>query len=370
MRRIVLPLEHWREQLAAYHAMEHRHAQDQVQDEGRAEWQRPALHEYLSELFSRELPVIPVSREAGQGIPVPLAGWAEHDLDGWFSEAMGYAEAVTTLLDRVDGGEETSELRSCDRTTWIIDFAAVGQAFSHAALRPVVLLAQGICGLPHLVVGNEAARSAPGTPPTVRSGGPMAPPNADALRFHLGLTGSRPERHAAWAQEYADTIATVLAGGLEAWTDTILDLLAEGFGSVVPATSPAGPPVADRRELMRCTERALAAETFSLQRAAEALATAVDRAVADLRQLRPLRAERRYDAYAARLVAHTELLASCVVAAAPLMPGWSAFLAGHLGIDLDERSSSTLSFGVEADRLMPAGVKLPESVPVYFHEQI
>ncbi|MER7175891.1 class I tRNA ligase family protein [Streptomyces mesophilus] len=367
-RRLVLPLERWRERLVAYHAMDRAQAREPEAVGGRR--QRAVLHTYLSELLGRELPAVPVSQEDGHGVPIPLAGWKGHVLDSWFSGAVGYAEAVAASLGRTGQWEETSGRSRVEKAPRIIDFAGVGQVFSHAVLRPVVLLALGAPELPNVVVGHEAARPPAGTPSAGR-GTPEEAPDADALRFHLCLTGFGPEWGTASARAYADTVATVLTGGLETWTDTVLDLLAEDFGSTVPAAAPEGPPAAERGELMRRAERSLAAGSFSLQRAAEEFATVVDRAVADLQPLRRLRAAGRYSAYEARLVAHVELLASCAVAAGPLMPGWSAFLTGHLSIGPDEergRMRSPAAGGTT--RLVPAGARLPESVPAYFHEHM
>src|SRR5262249_15035824 len=63
LRRIVFPLEDYRERLREYHA-------------GRP--MRPRLREYLDGMLSRPLPATPVSREAGYGVPVPLPGWSGH----------------------------------------------------------------------------------------------------------------------------------------------------------------------------------------------------------------------------------------------------------------------------------------------------
>ncbi|NGO76252.1 class I tRNA ligase family protein [Streptomyces sp. YC504] len=342
-RRLVLPLEERRAHLGTHPG----------------ERRPPALRRYLSEVVSGTLPAVPVSCEGVQGIPVPSAGWEGQVIADWFGELAGYAEAVGE--SEVSGGPAQ-----------VVDFAGPGRAFLHAVLRPALAsvntpdtaehpLPQGAL-TPHLIVDETV-------PPPASPSTETTPPNTDALRFHLCLTGSVPERSAAFEREYAETVSTVLAHGLDAWTDTVLDLLAEDFGSVVPGAAPHGPPAAERRELVRRTRKALAAETFSPQEAAEALATTVDRAVADLRQLRLLGGTELRSAYEARLVAHAELLAACAVTAAPLMPDWSVFLAGHLGIPLDEESGIPPWSAAETDRLVPPGTKLPESVPVYFHER-
>ncbi|WP_199552736.1 class I tRNA ligase family protein [Streptomyces sp. N35] len=365
-RRLVLPLEERRAHLATHPGQR----------------RPPALRRYLSEVATGTLPAVPVSCEGAQGIPVPAAGWEGQVLADWFGELAGYVEAV-------------GELGASGGPAQVVDFAGTGRAFLHAVLRPALApvntltlsehqLFQGALS-PHVIVDETAPPPASpstetipantpepaGSPnaPDPTTPDPTTPPDTDALRFHLCLTGSVPERSAAFEREYAETVSTVLAQGLDAWTDTVLDLLAEDFGSVVPEAAPHGPPAAERRELVRRTRKALAAETFSPQEAAEALATTVDRAVADLRQLRLLGGTELRAAYEARLVAHAELLAACAVAAAPLMPDWSAFLAGHLGIPLDEESGIPPWSAAETDRLVPPGTKLPESVPVYFHER-
>lgn len=192
--------------------------------------------------------------------------------------------------------------------------------------------------------------------------------NADALRFHLCLTGPERAQNNFSMKEFADTLSTVLAGGLERWTDTVLDLLAQDFDSVVPAAGPAdGPLAAERAALPGQIAGALGAEAFSPQRAADVLATVIERADADLRELALLRVSGPREEYAGRLAAHAELLAAVAVTAAPLMPGWSAFLAGHLGLPVDLGTRMPEWAGVEG-RLLAEGTTLPTATPLFFHE--
>ncbi len=152
----------------------------------------------------------------------------------------------------------------------------------------------------------------------------------------------------------------MLAGGLETWTDTVLDLLAQDFHRAVPAAAPAGPMTAERRELTRRTADALGVGAHAPARAAEALAAAVERALIDVHRLRVLRDAGQEGEYATGLAAHVELLAAFTIAAAPLMPGWSAFLAGELGLAVDRETRLPL-WADEDERLVPAGTVLPES---------
>ncbi|WP_051951164.1 class I tRNA ligase family protein [Actinacidiphila yeochonensis] len=382
LRRVVFPLEKWRERLTSYYATA----------QAAAEW-RPRLRAYLDGLFERALPDTPVSREAGYGVPVPLPGWEGHILDTWFSGIWGYV-AATARLTEAQGDREKALALWSDPDTRIVNFIGFDCSFSHAVLWPALLLAQGSLTLPAQVVINEfyrleGAKFSTSRGHAIWGGEFLRRTNADALRFHLCLTGPEREQNNFSMKEYAETVTDVLVGGLETWTDTVLDLLAQDFSSVVPATPAAVPAadsaavpvavpavvpaaftVAEREELTAKVAAALAAESFSPQAAAEALAATVDRAVADLHALRLLRHDDgpgRPDAYAASLAGHVELLAAVAVAAAPLMPGWSAFLASHLGVPV-EMETRMPRWAEAGERLVPAGTVLPASVPAFFHE--
>ncbi|MCX4629025.1 class I tRNA ligase family protein [Streptomyces sp. NBC_01443] len=361
MRRIVFPLERYRERLEAYYA----------DAQAKAEW-RPRLISYLDGLFERALPDTAISREADYGIPVPLPGWEGHILDTWFSGIWGYV-AGTARVAEANGDRSEWERLWTGPETRIVNFIGFDCSFSHAVLWPALLLAQGELTLPAQVVINEFYRLEGDKFSTSRGhaiwGGEfLRRVNADALRFHLCLTGPERAQNNFSMKEFADTLSTVLAGGLERWTDTVLDLLGQDFDSVVPAAGPAdGPLAAERAALPQRIADALGAEGFSPQRAADTLATVIERADADLRELALLRVAGPREEYAGRLAAHVELLAAVTVTAAPLMPGWSAFLAGHLGLPVDLGTRMPVWAGVEG-RLLAEGTTLPTATPLFFHE--
>ncbi|WP_424212632.1 methionine--tRNA ligase [Streptomyces sp. BI20] len=367
LRRIVFRLEEHREALTAYYAK----AQEA------AEW-RPRLVSYLDGLFANPLPDTPISREADYGIPVPLEGWEGHILDTWFSGIWGYVAATARLTESYGDADGWRRLWT-DPETRVVNFIGFDCSFSHAVLWPALLLAQGELTLPSQVVINEFYRLEGDKFSTSRGhaiwgGDFLRRVNADALRFHLCLTGPEREQNNFSMKEFADTVSTVLAGGLETWTDAVLDLLGQDFDSVLPARDPQAPVGAATEALRELRAAlpgrigaALGAEAFSPQKAAAELATVVDRAVQDLRTLPQVRETGDRTEFAARLAAHAELLATVAVTAAPLMPGWSAFLAGHLGLDVDLATRMPVWDG-ETPASLPAGAVLPREVPLYFHE--
>lgn len=365
LRRIVFPLDDYRDRLQAYYA----------DAQSKAEW-RPRLISYLDGLFERPLPGTPISREADYGIPVPLEGWEGHILDTWFSGIMGYA-AATARLAEANGDRAEGERLWNDPETRIVNFIGFDCSFSHAVLWPALLLAQGELTLPSQVVINEFYRLEGDKFSTSRGhaiwGGEfLRRVNADALRFHLCLTGPEREQNNFSMKEFADTVSTVLAGGIERWTDTVLDLLEQDFQSVAPEPgaepgASAGFLAEERAELPGRIAAALAAETFSPQKAAAELAAVIDRAVDDLRHLSLLRAAGPREEYAARLAAHLELLATVAVTSAALMPGWSAHLASRLGVTVDLVTQMPKWSALEG-RLVPGGTQLPDAIPLFFHE--
>lgn len=366
LERICFPLETYRRQLLDYYE----------RAQARAEW-RPRLRAYLRTLFDRELPVTPVSRLADYGIPVPLADWDGHILDTWFSGIFGYV-AATARLTAAQGQPELWEEQWTDPATRIVNFIGFDCSFSHAVLWPALLMAQGELTPPSQVVTNEFYRLEGQKFSTSRDhavwGGEfLRRVPADALRFHLCLTGPEREQTNFAAKEFADTVGTVLVEGVEQWARTALTLLSESFGAVVPETGQhAGPLTEVLAGLPDGIATALAAESFSPQAAAASLAGAVDTAVGDLPELRRLRDDsgRAPDraAYAQRLVTHLEALALVTSLAAPLMPNWSAFLAKQLGVPVDPGTRMPRWPNPDEGPLVPQGRHLAAELPVFFHQ--
>lgn len=371
MRRICFPLEPYRQRLLDYYE----------KAQATAEW-RPRLRGYLNTLLARELPLTPVSRLSDYGVPVPLEGWDGHILDTWFSGVFGYV-AATARLTAAQGEPELWERQWTDPETRIVNFIGFDCSFSHAVLWPALLMAEGTLTPPSQVVTNEFYRLEGEKFSTSRNhavwGGEfLRQVSPDALRFHLCLTGPEREQTNFAAKEFADTVETVLVDGLERWTRTVLALLNESEGGVVPpGGAPSGPLADTLTALPAEIATALAAESLSPQAAAAALASAIDVAVGDLPELVRLRAGAagagavREDArasYAARLVTHLEALALVAVLAAPLMPLWSASLAGHLGVPVDPMTRMPAWPDRDAGPLVPEGRHVTAEPPVFFHQ--
>ncbi|MBP0460431.1 class I tRNA ligase family protein [Streptomyces montanisoli] len=361
LERVCFPLGQYRDRLLAYY--------ERAQQS--AEW-RPRLRAYLETLFSRELPLTPISRRAAYGIPVPLDGWDGHILDTWFSGIFGYV-AATACLTSARGEPDAWERLWSDPETRIVNFIGFDCSFSHAVLWPALLMAHGGMTLPSQVVINEFYRLEGDKFSTSRDhavwGGEfLRRVSADALRFHLCLTGPEREQTNFAAKEFAATVETVLIQGVELWTRTVLAAVAADFGGAVPAGVPTaadGPAAALPQELAEALAGSLGAAAFSPQAAASALAASIAAAVADLPELARLRGTG--EAYARRVGAHVEALATVAVTAAAIMPGWSEYLAGHLNVPID-RATRMPAWPAGAARLVAPGTALPATLPAFFHD--
>jgi methionyl-tRNA synthetase len=163
--------------------------------------------------------------------------------------------------------------------------------------------------------------------------------HSDALRFHVCLlseNGSPPTVH---ARELTDTVQLFLIDELERWSDGVLHQWAGAAGAgplgLLTDVGLAG-GAADRLlgTAPHEVRQWLSPRSFAPERATGAFLCAVvearrdQRRIAAARLLRP--AARR-----ARLLSHLELLATLAVVIRPVMPGWSAFVAGHLGMARD-----------------------------------
>ncbi|RNF83433.1 class I tRNA ligase family protein [Streptomyces botrytidirepellens] len=361
LERICFPLGEYRERLLGYYEKAQR----------TAEW-RPRLRAYLETLLSRDLPLTPISRRADYGIPVPLEGWEGHILDTWFSGIFGYI-AATACLTAAEGAPDEWERLWSAPDTRIVNFIGFDCSFSHAVLWPALLMAHGGLTLPSQVVTNEFYRLEGDKFSTSRNhavwGGEfLRQVSADALRFHLCLTGPEREQTNFAAKEFAATVDTMLVGGIEVWTRAVLATVAEDFAGTVPDEVPIsadGPAAAMPAELTQLISTSLEPAAFSPQQAAAGLAEVIARAVADLPELEKLRGSG--EPYARRTAAHIEALAALAVASAAIMPGWSAYLAGHLGVPVDQTTRMP-AWPAVAARLVAPGTTLPASLPAFFHE--
>jgi methionyl-tRNA synthetase len=360
LRRIVFPLDEYRDRLLSYYA--------EAQTE--AEW-RPKLRAYLNGLFSRPLPTTPISREADYGIPVPLPGWEGHILDTWFSGIWGYM-AATANLTHAEGRPGLWEEQWTDPATRLVNFIGFDCSFSHAVLWPALLMAHGGLTLPSQVITNEFYRLEGEKFSTSRGhaiwGGEfLRQVAADSLRFHLCLTGPEREQSNFAVKEFDDTVRTVLVDGLERWVQTVLSMLAEDFESTVPEAADIAEPVGRLMQgLTSEIGQALAAQSFSPQRAASAIAVAVDRGVADLPRLKELGDAGDPD-YAVHLAAHLEALAGLCVVAAPLMPGWSGLIARQFGVATDAMTRMPVWSALDS-RILTPGHTIAGEPPIYFHD--
>jgi methionyl-tRNA synthetase len=188
----------------------------------------------------------------------------------------------------------------------------------------------------------------------------------DALRFHVCLLweGGRPP--VLDESELADTVQLILIDQLETWADRLLGSLAGPAAdtAVVPphADGPGG--IAGRLLWTAVPDlgRWLSPNWFRPDLAASVLAETATAARRDLRRLNsaPLL---RPAVRGGWLTAHLDLLAALSVAARPMMPGWSAFVARHLGVRTDAQWPPRPGTG---GRLLTPGRRLPTGLPVYF----
>ncbi|MGW1022880.1 hypothetical protein ACWD4J_04050 [Streptomyces sp. NPDC002577] len=150
---------------------------------------------------------------------------------------------------------------------------------------------------------------------------------SDALRFHACLFWEDGRPAVLDERELADTIQVILIDQLEQWADGVLRGMPELRGA-----SPGGPGGVAARLLLTAVPELrlhLSPHRFRPDRAASVIAETAAQARRDLQRLdrAPLvRPAVRHG----RLAAHLELLTALSVAARPLLPGWSAFIARQL----------------------------------------
>ncbi|MGP9822321.1 class I tRNA ligase family protein [Salinarimonas sp. NSM] len=308
----------------------------------------PHLTALCESMMAAGLPEIPVSHPVDWGIPVPVAGFEAQRIWVWLEMALGYHYGI-----RERGG-----------TPDVVQFFGFDNGYCHALLFPAVAMALGERELlPARFVCNEFLLLDGLKFSTSRNhavwGGELLPrTQPDVVRF--GLSWGRPE--GARTNFTLDTLERLvrerLVDGWQAW----LDALAGRIGGEADGRAPDTGAWSEshRRFFARLQARiaeiaaCFEAASFSPAAAVRALDALVEDARAFARRESHLagvasrRADRR-TALALELAAARAL----AMASAPVMPRFSARLAGDLGLP---KSAATAWSDVPL--LLPAGAPI------------
>ncbi|GIE99537.1 hypothetical protein Ari01nite_70020 [Paractinoplanes rishiriensis] len=312
-RRLVLPLSR------------HAAALRRLYDTQR--WPR-GVGDFCRELILLGLPDTPVSRVYPYGVPVPLSGWEGHVLDTWFSGIYGYM-AATEGLGAALGEPGLADRLWNDEDTTLVHFIGFDCSFSHAVLWPAQLLAAGSPVRPRYVISNsfyhlDGEKFSTSRGHAIWGSDFLREVPADALRFHLCLTNPETGPTNFARADFEECYRVLLTEQLDGWAAALFDRIRKAGGTVPATAASAWPPdirqLADR--LPVAVADALEPATFSVRRAAGAIAEAARHASRDL--------SRWTETDDGALAAHAELLAVLAAVASPLMPTWSARVWSHL----------------------------------------
>lgn len=354
-RRIAFPLEKYRDRLRDYYT-------DRPM--------RPGLRAYLDDMFSRPLPLTPVSRIAEYGIPVPLPGWQGNILDTWSSGIWGYV-ASSMAYAEATGRQEAGLAAWTDPNTSVVQFIGFDCGFSHAILWPALLLARGGFTLPEQVVTNEfyqleGKKFSTSRGHAIWGGELLRRIPADQLRFYLCLTGPETTQGNFAAKDFMRTVNEHLVGSVQGWLNTLFGQVRDSWGGQVPTAEPeTGSKLAAlQHELPTSMRDAFEPARFSPQRAAEkllAVAQALPAAAAELTATPTTGPSRD-----ARLALQLELLATLASVAAPIMPTFAAELWRALRLPVTDPLRQTLPWPADGARLVPPGHSIAVDPPALF----
>lgn len=300
-------------------------------------WRQRVL-DFCKGLLAQELPVVPVSRVADYGIPVPLDAWQGHILDTWFSGIFGYMAATAAHCAALGTPDEWREIWR-DPQTELVHFIGFDCSFSHAVLWPSLLLGLGEYTTPRYVISNEFYTLEGDKFSTSRGHAIwgfdfLREAPADAVRLHLCLTAPEEAKADFRLADFDRTVNTLLVQEWEGWATSVVELLAKEHGSVVPGTDRAAWPSTIRtlvEQLPLDLAGHLEPASFSLRGAAARLLEGVRSAAENLRWFQESPPADRAEA-AAVLAAHTELLGVIAAVSGPLMPAWSRHTWRQLGL--------------------------------------
>lgn len=295
---------------------------------------------------------IPISHPADWGIRPP-AGANGQDQVIWVWPEMAYGflygiEALGRRLDGTTGGDPATPARDwrhgAPKDDWkIVHFFGYDNSFYHAILYPALYAAAYPEWRPdidyhmnefYLLDGLKFSTS---RRHAIWGKQILSPQTVDAVRLYLSLTRSEAERTNFSRPAYESFAEEVLAGRWQSWLSGLGRWVAEDFGGSAPD---AGDWTAEHRAFwaqldsaLGALRRALGAQGFSLNRAAQLLIDLVDSARVFGRKQAHLRGvkgqEDRWRSAVALQLAAAGMLARV---AAPVMPRFAGALAQTLGL--------------------------------------
>ncbi|MER5641800.1 class I tRNA ligase family protein [Kitasatospora sp. NPDC002227] len=307
VRRLYLPLEHFRRELTEYWAgLE----------------LPPRLAVLCDRLLQDGLPEVAVSHPGDWGVEVPVAGFTEQRIDPRFELAAGRLRQQ----EGRDGGP--------------VEFFGFDRAYVHLALVPAVLSARG-AALPSAFQVNEhyrldGRRFSTGARHAVWALDALTEAGSDTLRRHV--LSERPEgRPADFDPAALDATREHLQGSWNSWLATLFTALREDCDGLRPEQEPGGAGWAQLRERLERTAGDLRCAYGPLgfsPRRVVALLDEVVRLAEDFHAVnaherdRPSGAER----YRASLSAELAIAAALAAWAWPVMPEGAERLACALGL--------------------------------------
>jgi methionyl-tRNA synthetase len=322
--RLYFPLAPWTARLREYWASAH---------------MGPHLASLCERMVADGLPEVAVSHAAEWGIPVPAPGPEGQRIYVWFEMAAGYL-AATLDLARAKGLDGGWEPFWKEPGTPVVQFFGFDNGYFHAVLFPALFFAyDGRIRPPSTFVTNEFYRLEGLKFSTSRGHAIwgqdfLARVPADAVRFHLALTGPETEQTNFGADEFAGTVRGELAGRWGEWLERLGAAVRHECGGAAPApgawTHEHHEFLARLRGWAEAVDQAYQARTFSPARAARTLAELVAgarRFGAAEEHWRGVREGERRTGLALELAAARTL----ALLAAPLMPDFAAALWCDLG---------------------------------------
>jgi methionyl-tRNA synthetase len=346
-RALVIDLEHYRDNLRAYHDTTLRSEH---------------VNTLVAHLLSSRLPEYRLTRSGNYGVPVPLAGFEGHVIDVWtelmFSQLSLEASQSSGHGEIDEGSAEHVQFFGFDNTFfYAVLFPVLSFALEDQRLRPSALISNEFMLLDNAKFSTSRGHA-------IWAGDALAEVNSDVLRFAMLSyspdDGVRSLSTASWRAIQDGHLIAPIAEWLDGLADT-----AAAVGSVAPATG-AWSRV-DRyfyeslNETLKYFSESLSLERFSTAEYVKCISDLVERASrlsARVRHMNDVAAqsEELRTGYA------LELLAAKVfsIVAYPAMPKPATRLHSELGLPGDlPRWQAQASF-------LKAGTSLSFSGEEYF----
>ena len=210
---------------------------------GKVHWSTGVWNSTLNRLKEGLTPLA-VTGDLELGVPVPVSGYEEKRLQGWFDALVGYYSASVSWASRHDDPNAwkqwwASGQPSDDDRGHVYYFALRDHLAIHTIAWPAILMGHSDMALPYDVFSSGLAATSNSTPRSHEADAVAVPDildryGADSLRFYLAKQDSPPDNATFSCRDLVRLNNDHLVGAYGNTAHRVLTLLQRSYGGTVP----------------------------------------------------------------------------------------------------------------------------------------